>query len=53
VRHAVAIVKLGASHWGEFYQQIRRFGLRAFVDQPLLGMKVELMPGAHAALIVE
>jgi len=52
VRYAAALMKLGPKYWGDFYQGIQQSGLRAFEGQTLLGMKVELVPGADATLEV-
>ena len=53
VRYAVALMKLGASFWGDFFHQIRESGVRSIESQRLFGVHVQILNGVNADLEVE
>jgi hypothetical protein len=53
VRYAIALMKLGASFWGDVFQQIRESGVRSIDGKRLFGVSVELVSGVTAELAVE
>jgi len=53
IRYAIALMKLGASFWGDVFQQIRESGVRSIEGKRLFGVPVELVSGVAAELAVE
>jgi len=53
IRYAIALMKLGASFWGDVFQQIRESGVRSIEGKRLFGVAVELVSGVAAELAVE
>lgn len=53
IRYAIALMKLGASFWGDVFQQIRESGVRSIEGKRLFGVSVELVNGVTAELAVE
>jgi hypothetical protein len=53
IRYAIALMKLGASFWGDVFQQIRESGVRSIEGKRLFGVSVELVSGVAAELAVE
>lgn len=53
IRYAIALMKLGASFWGDVFQQIRESGVRSTEGKRLFGVPVQLVSGVTAELAVE
>jgi len=53
IRYAIALMKLGASFWGDVFQQIRESGVRSIEGKRLFGVPVELASGVAAEPAVE
>lgn len=53
IRYAIALMKLGASFWGDVFQQIRESGVRSIEGKRLFGVLVQLVSGVAAELAVE
>ena len=53
IRYAIALMKLGASFWGDVFQQIRESGVRSIEGKRLFGVPVQLVSGVTAELAVE
>jgi hypothetical protein len=52
-QYAVALMRLGSSFWGDFFDGIRETGVRALENKPLFGVSVNLVNAADAKLEVE
>ena len=52
-QYAVALMRLGSSFWGGFFERIRETGVRAIDNQSLFGVSVNLVNGVDANLEVE
>lgn len=53
IRYAIALMKLGASFWGDVFEQIRESGVRSIEGKRLFGVPIELVSGVAAELAVE